>query len=122
MKTLRSKSGSMLCSFGLVGALSLAAFSARADLEVSASVQVHATADFYAPLAANGAWVEVGSYGRCWRPAGITAEWRPYCSGNWVWTDCGWYWASDEPWAWTSSHYCCSSSYPPHPWRSLPPC
>ncbi|HWW02278.1 MAG TPA: DUF6600 domain-containing protein [Candidatus Acidoferrum sp.] len=120
MKTLRSKSGSMLCGFGLVGALSLTAFSARADLEVSASVGVHATADFYAPLSADGAWVEVGSYGRCWRPAGITAEWRPYCSGNWVWTDCGWYWASDEPWAWACYHYGWWSCDPTYGWVWVP--
>jgi len=78
---------------------------ARADLEVSASVQVHAKAEFEAPLAVHGAWVEVGSYGRCWRPSHVAVEWRPYCSGEWVWTDCGWYWSSDEPWAWACYHY-----------------
>jgi len=32
-------------------------------------------------------------------------EWRPYCYGYWEWTDCGWYWVSDEPWAWACYHY-----------------
>ncbi len=77
----------------------------QADLEVSASVQIHATAEFDAPLAAHGTWVEVGSYGRCWRPGHVIVGWRPYCAGEWVWTDCGWYWASDEPWAWACYHY-----------------
>jgi hypothetical protein len=31
--------------------------------------------------------------------------WRPYSYGHWVWTDYGWYWVSDEPWAWACYHY-----------------
>ncbi|HEY5914086.1 MAG TPA: DUF6600 domain-containing protein [Verrucomicrobiae bacterium] len=77
----------------------------RADLEVSGSVQIRATAEFNAPLAAHGTWVEVGSYGRCWRPGYVVVGWRPYCTGEWVWTDCGWYWSSDEPWGWACYHY-----------------
>jgi Family of unknown function (DUF6600) len=90
---------------GLVGSFSVVALTAHADLEVSAAVNIHAAADFYAPLASHGAWVEVGSYGRCWRPAGVAVRWHPYCDGHWVWTDCGWYWASDEPWGWACYHY-----------------
>jgi hypothetical protein len=74
---------------GLAGILSVAALNARANFEVSAAVNVHATPDFDAPLSPRGAWIEVGSYGRCWRPAGVAADWRPYCYGHWVWTDCG---------------------------------
>lgn len=77
----------------------------RADLEVSASVTVRSTTDFDAPLATEGSWVQVRSYGRCWRPGGVVVGWRPYCAGEWVWTDCGWYWESDEPWAWACYHY-----------------
>ncbi len=94
-----------LFAIGLAGALAGTTTNARADLEVSASVQIHAAADFNAPLSSCGTWVEVGSYGRCWRPAGVVVGWRPYCNGYWVWTDCGWYWASDEPWAWACYHY-----------------
>jgi len=89
----------------LAVSLSLGGFSARADVEVSAAVQINATADFYEPLSAHGGWVEINGYGRCWRPAGVSVEWRPYCDGHWVWTDCGWYWASDEPWGWACYHY-----------------
>src|SRR5689334_7249602 len=88
------------------GALSLGDLgSVRADLEVSASVRVSAVAEFNAPLASHGTWVEVRGYGRCWRPSGIVVGWRPYCDGEWVWTDCGWYWQSDEPWSWACYHY-----------------
>jgi hypothetical protein len=94
----------ILCT-GALGIAALCPFRAAADLEVSGSVSIRATADFHAPLATHGAWIEVGSYGRCWRPAGVAVEWRPYSYGHWVWTDCGWYWASDEPWAWACYHY-----------------
>ena len=90
---------------GLIAGLGLGAFSALADLEISAGVRVHAVADFYAPLTPYGSWVEVSSYGRCWHPAQVGVDWRPYENGEWVWTDCGWYWESDEPWSWACYHY-----------------
>jgi hypothetical protein len=89
----------------LLGSLSLGAFSALADLEVSPTVQIHAKADFHTPLAAHGTWVEVGPHGRCWRPTRVAVSWRPYCVGYWEWTDWGWYWVSDEPWGWACYHY-----------------
>jgi len=99
------KTSSSIPAILLAGGLCLGGFNASADLEVSAAVQIHAKADFYAPLAPQGAWIEFGSHGRCWRPAGVAVGWWPYCDGSWVWTDCGWYWASDEPWAWACYHY-----------------
>lgn len=89
----------------LLGGLSFSGRDALAYHEVSASVEITAAADFHEPLAAHGAWIEVESYGRCWHPARVEAHWRPYCYGYWVWTDCGWYWVSDEPWAWACYHY-----------------
>lgn len=106
------------CLVALLGALG--AGEARGDLEVSASVTVHSAADFDAPLAAQGSWVEVGGYGHCWRPAGVALEWRPYCYGQWVWTDCGWYWASDEPWGWACYHYGWWAYDPTYAWVWVP--
>ena len=103
-KLLTSRS-TRLQLLGAIACSCCGALQAMADLEVSASVQIHATAEFEAPLASHGGWVQVGSYGRCWRPAGVAVEWRPYYSGEWVWTDCGWYWQSDEPWGWACYHY-----------------
>ena len=71
----------------------------------SVSVEIHAESDFYQPLAPQGEWVVVGSYGRCWRPSHVERDWRPYCNGRWQQTEAGWYWASDEPWAWATYHY-----------------
>ena len=92
-------------ALGLAGGLMMGATNVRANLEISATVQINAVADFNAPLAAEGVWVNVGSYGRCWHPRSVAADWRPYCDGQWVWTDNGWYWQSDEPWAWACYHY-----------------
>lgn len=94
-----------LLILALLGVMGPGMHSARGDLEVSARVQIHAAADFDAPLSPYGTWVEVGSYGRCWHPTRLAVEWRPYCTGSWVYTDCGWYWVSDEPWAWACYHY-----------------
>jgi hypothetical protein len=90
---------------GLIGGLNLCGFNAQAMLEVGASVQINSKADFDVALAGHGAWVEVSSYGHCWHPAGVAMGWWPYCDGQWIWTDCGWYWESDEPWAWACYHY-----------------
>ncbi|MEY2429716.1 MAG: hypothetical protein QOJ40_2601 [Verrucomicrobiota bacterium] len=71
----------------------------------SVSVEIRSESDFYEPLAPHGEWVVVGSYGRCWRPGHVARDWRPYCNGRWENTDAGWYWVSDEPWAWATYHY-----------------
>ncbi len=105
---------------GLIGFLLLATPRASARLEVSGSVTISAAADFHVPLAPHGAWVEVDTYGRCWRPSGIAVTWRPYCHGEWVWTDHGWYWESDEPWAWATYHYGRWVYHPRHYWVWVP--
>src|SRR6185369_6233978 len=71
----------------------------------SAEFVVRSEADFYEPLSPYGHWEVIGVYGRCWVPARVEADWRPYCHGNWERTEAGWYWASDEPWGWATYHY-----------------
>ncbi|MGC3959714.1 MAG: hypothetical protein QM813_17840 [Verrucomicrobiota bacterium] len=101
MKTLAK-----IVGIGVLGGLWLVGpLSTPANVSVSATVQVRAKADFDVPLAAHGSWAEIRTYGRCWRPTSVPVGWRPYCEGRWVWTDCGWYWESDEPWAWACYHY-----------------
>jgi hypothetical protein len=109
-----------LCMIGLLGNAAMVGFQARADLEVTASLGIHSAGDFYGPLSASGAWISVGGYGRCWRPTGVELGWRPYCNGEWVWTDCGWYWQSAEPWAWACYHYGCWYSDPSLGWVWVP--
>jgi hypothetical protein len=62
---------------------------------------------FYDSLAPYGSWVTVSGYGNCWRPTVCVynSNWQPYCDqGHWVYTDCGWYWASDYAWG-ATFHY-----------------
>jgi len=62
---------------------------------------------FYSSLAPYGTWVQVPNYGRCWRPTVVVynSGWQPYCDhGHWVYSDCGWYWASDYSWG-VAFHY-----------------
>ena len=60
---------------------------------------------FYSGLSAYGEWVTVDQDVYAWRPTGVTVGWRPYIHGRWAWTDDGWYWVSEEPWAWAAYHY-----------------
>lgn len=68
-------------------------------------VEIGVESDFYQPLNPYGRWVEVEGYGRCWTPAGVDREWRPYTNGHWQRTEAGWYWMSDEQWGWATYHY-----------------
>jgi hypothetical protein len=63
---------------------------------------------FYDSLAPYGTWVDVEGYGGCWQPtvAVVNPDWQPYFDGgNWVYTDCGWYWSSTYSWGWAPFHY-----------------
>ncbi len=60
---------------------------------------------FYDGLSAHGEWIACGGGTYGWRPDGVSAGWRPYTVGRWVWTDDGWYWLSEEPWGWATFHY-----------------
>lgn len=102
---MRAYKNLKLWTLGLVGCLGLCVSSARADLEVGATANVRATADFEEPLTKLGTWFDEAKRGRSWRPNGVAQEWRPYCNGRWDWTDVGWYWVSTEPWAWACYHY-----------------
>jgi hypothetical protein len=58
-------------------------------------------------LSPYGSWIDVAGYGRCWRPTVVVydSSWQPYCDrGHWVYSDCGWYWASDYAWG-ATFHY-----------------
>jgi len=78
---------------------------ARAAVSFSAGIRINSVADFTAPLTPFGTWINFRTYGRCWHPTRVEADWRPYSNGNWEWTDAGWFWVSTEPWAWACYHY-----------------
>jgi hypothetical protein len=73
---------------------------ARAQVGVSISF-----GDFYASLDPYGEWVWVDHDVYAWRPGRTVEGWMPYAYGRWVWSRHGWYWVSEEPWAWAVYHY-----------------
>jgi hypothetical protein len=60
---------------------------------------------FYESLSPYGEWFQDPSYGWCWTPYDVSADWRPYSDGHWEYTDYGWSWASNETWGWATYHY-----------------
>ncbi len=60
---------------------------------------------FYSSLGSQGEWISVDAGVYAWRPRDVAMGWRPYWFGRWAWTSDGWYWDSDEPWAWATYHY-----------------
>jgi hypothetical protein len=60
---------------------------------------------FYGSLSPHGEWIYVDRDVYAWRPLQVHTGWRPYLYGQWAWTDHGWYWVSEEPWAWAVYHY-----------------
>lgn len=71
--------------------------------DIGVSSDVFYSAD---SLRRNGRWVTVGTYGRCWQPTGVGADWEPYTRGRWVYApEDGWVWHSDEDFGWATYHY-----------------
>ena len=60
---------------------------------------------FYTQLSPYGSWIEVDRGVVVWRPTIIRRDWMPYTMGRWIWSDCGWYWDSYEPFGYITFHY-----------------
>ena len=62
---------------------------------------------FFTSLEPYGDWDEVEGYGPVFQPreAQRDRNWRPYTDGEWVWTEQGWTWRSNEPHGWATAHY-----------------
>jgi len=72
---------------------------ARAATEVDINL-------FFTSLSPYGAWVPSPDYNYVWVPTQVDPNWSPYTNGHWVYTDrYGWYFVSDEPFAWIVYHY-----------------
>ena len=93
--------------------VALPAPSARADVSVSFSY-------FQGNLTPYGHWVTVGSYGRCWYPAGVPAGWQPYTVGHWGYGDYGYTWVSADPWGDVTYRYGTWTYAAPYGWVWVP--
>ncbi len=71
----------------------------------SASAAEMAARFFSEALKPYGEWLEVGQFGRCWRPAGVGERWAPYTVGSWAYSRFGWTWVSDEDFGGIVYHY-----------------
>jgi uncharacterized membrane protein YgcG len=60
---------------------------------------------FYDALGGYGNWIQTSQYGYVWQPNINDPNWAPYTDGNWVYTNAGWTWNSNEPWGWATYHY-----------------
>ncbi len=58
----------------------------------------------YSALDNYGQWIYVAGLGTVWRPYDEN-NWQPYYNGQWIWTDQGWMWLSNEPYGWIVYHY-----------------
>lgn len=84
-----------------LGVLAMGLVSRPATAQVSVSISI---GGFYDELAPYGEWVDC-SYGECWVPERVSADWQPYSNGEWVYTDYGWTWVSYDPWGENPYHY-----------------
>jgi hypothetical protein len=97
----------LLCLALFVAAAGCVASSGQTDVRASVRSpggQV-SVSYFHENLSPYGRWFEEPSYGWCWTPYDISAEWRPYSDGHWEYTDYGWSWAANERWGWAPYHY-----------------
>lgn len=79
--------------------------------------------NFYQDLAPYGSWNFVPVHGWVWQPQIVVVNpgWRPYShGGRWLWSDSGWYWASDYSWGWAPFHYGRWYSCPRLGWAWVP--
>jgi hypothetical protein len=82
-----------ILAFGALGALTPPKASAQVTVDF-----------FYDNLSSSGEWVNC-SYGYCWHPTAVAADWAPYTDGYWAYTDQGWTWVSYEDYGGIVYHY-----------------
>ena len=103
----------------IVIGLSIAAFVLAAAFSQASPVAVSVSV-FHDQLAPHGRWVAAASYGDVWAPSGVSAGWQPYVEGEWVYSDYGWTWVSDDPWGDVPYHYGTWAWVEPHGWVWIP--
>jgi len=87
---------------------------AQAQVDVNVTI-----GGFYDELAPYGRWVDC-SYGQCWVPARVAADWQPYSNGQWIYTEYGWTWVSSDPWGGSPYHYGTWASINGYGWSWVP--
>jgi hypothetical protein len=97
-----------------IAAALMGCVAARPQVGVNATI-----GGFYDELAPYGRWVGC-SYGQCWVPGRVAADWQPYSNGQWIYTEYGWTWVSSDPWGGSPYHYGTWASIPGYGWSWVP--
>jgi hypothetical protein len=100
----------------LFGALAMVFLAQPTKAQVNVDVTI---GGFYDELSPYGGWVDC-SYGQCWVPERVSADWQPYTNGEWVYTDYGWTWMSSDPWGGNPYHYGTWTSLDRYGWCWVP--
>ena len=100
----------------LLGALAMVCAAVPAKAQVNVNVSI---GGFYDELSPYGRWIDC-SYGQCWVPERVSADWQPYTNGQWVYTEYGWTWMSDDPWGGSPYHYGTWTSLDRYGWCWVP--
>jgi uncharacterized protein DUF6600 len=92
-----------------IAAVLLFAFAPVAIPSAKAQTDVSVSVDFRTTLEPYGHWSHHDRWGDVWVPSHETDNWAPYTRGHWVYTDdWGWYWVSaedEDDWGWVAYHY-----------------
>jgi len=89
----------------LVTAATFAGCAGSQDLDLGYPTDYPDDASYvYDDLASYGTWIDVPEYGTVWCPE-VASSWHPYTVGYWLYTDAGWFWASEDPWGSMPYHY-----------------
>jgi uncharacterized protein DUF6600/FecR-like protein len=81
-----------------------------AQAALSSSQQYTGVYDYtsgFGDLYTFGGWYNVGGFGYCWRPYGVSFGWNPFQFGNWIFDPFfgGWTFIGGQPWGWLPYHY-----------------
>ena len=95
----------LLASSGCPGGESATVSASMSGSSMGGSQSAVSIEYFHGRLSPYGRWINYADYGWCWSPTVVSAEWRPYSDGYWVYSDLGWTWVSNEPWGWATYHY-----------------
>lgn len=102
------------------------AIPAAADIPFASSIHLNPSGApsvdlgfFFDSLSPYGNWVETPAHGWAFAPT-VASTWRPYSDGQWIQSDAGWTWLTDEPFGWATYHYGRWDLNPDYGWLWVP--
>ena len=81
---------------------------AQRDQRLSYAAPQYISADVvgYEDMQAYGGWSNDPDYGQVWSPNTVPANWQPYSTGSWAYSQpYGWTWVDEQPWGFAPYHY-----------------